>query len=256
MPCVETEDTLTVTGGANNIGGGTVVTHLDHRIAMSFLVLGMAADEPVTVDDGAVIATSFPTFTDLFAGSRRHRLPAAPARPHDHRNRRTGGLRQGHAGAAAGRSFRPAPPRHRPDLPRRGRRAARQAACRSATRRSPSTSPATSILRRWTSRCCRRTRSARPPHGSRFSADCGRNWSSCSAASRKAAGRRSRRPRHRHRRLPGRHREAVRHRLAGSARAPAHRRDAVQGTGGELRLRAGRSEAPGRPRQRAHGRVR
>jgi len=68
IPCVETEDTLTVTGGANEIGGGTVVTHLDHRIAMSFLVLGMAAHKPVTVDDGAVIATSFPTFTALFEG--------------------------------------------------------------------------------------------------------------------------------------------------------------------------------------------
>lgn len=68
VPCVETEDTLTVTGGAGNLGGGTVVTHLDHRIAMSFLVLGMACDKPVTADDGAVIATSFPTFTDLFTG--------------------------------------------------------------------------------------------------------------------------------------------------------------------------------------------
>jgi len=66
IPCVETEDTLTVTGRAAGIGGGTVTTHLDHRIAMSFLVLGMAADKPVTVDDGAVIATSFPTFTSLF----------------------------------------------------------------------------------------------------------------------------------------------------------------------------------------------
>lgn len=66
ISCKETEDTLTVTGGANSIGPGTVVTHLDHRIAMSFLVLGMASDQPVTVDDGTVIATSFPTFTDLF----------------------------------------------------------------------------------------------------------------------------------------------------------------------------------------------
>ncbi|WP_298962269.1 3-phosphoshikimate 1-carboxyvinyltransferase [uncultured Roseibium sp.] len=66
IPCVETEDTLTVTGGSNVIGGGTVTTHLDHRIAMAFLVLGMAAHKPVTVDDGAVIATSFPTFTTLF----------------------------------------------------------------------------------------------------------------------------------------------------------------------------------------------
>ncbi|MEX0370924.1 MAG: 3-phosphoshikimate 1-carboxyvinyltransferase, partial [Tateyamaria sp.] len=68
VPCIETEDTLTVTGGANAIGGGTVTTHLDHRIAMAFLVLGMAAHKPVTVDDGAVIATSFPTFTSLFEG--------------------------------------------------------------------------------------------------------------------------------------------------------------------------------------------
>lgn len=66
IPCVETEDTLTVTGNASNIGGGTVTTHLDHRIAMSFLVLGMASHEPVTIDDCAVIATSFPTFTRLF----------------------------------------------------------------------------------------------------------------------------------------------------------------------------------------------
>lgn len=66
IPCVETEDTLTVTGGAADIGGGTVVTHLDHRIAMSFLILGIAAHKSVTVDDGAVIATSFPTFTSLF----------------------------------------------------------------------------------------------------------------------------------------------------------------------------------------------
>lgn len=66
IPCVEGADTLTVTGGANSIGGGVVTTHLDHRIAMSFLVLGMAADKPVTVDDGAVIATSFPAFTSLF----------------------------------------------------------------------------------------------------------------------------------------------------------------------------------------------
>src|SRR5829696_5550573 len=46
-------------------GGGRVATHLDHRIAMSFLVMGLAAQEPMTVDDGAMIATSFPTFIAL-----------------------------------------------------------------------------------------------------------------------------------------------------------------------------------------------
>jgi 3-phosphoshikimate 1-carboxyvinyltransferase len=63
----EGPDWLKVTGGACP-GGGTVVTHLDHRIAMSFLVMGLASERPVTVDDGAVIATSFPTFTGILGG--------------------------------------------------------------------------------------------------------------------------------------------------------------------------------------------
>jgi 3-phosphoshikimate 1-carboxyvinyltransferase len=38
---------------------------MDHRIAMSFLVMGLASRAPVTVDDGSMIATSFPNFTEL-----------------------------------------------------------------------------------------------------------------------------------------------------------------------------------------------
>ena len=49
-------------------GGGLVATHLDHRIAMSFLVLGLAAREPVAVDDGSPIDTSFPGFAQLMNG--------------------------------------------------------------------------------------------------------------------------------------------------------------------------------------------
>ncbi|MFK7941351.1 MAG: 3-phosphoshikimate 1-carboxyvinyltransferase [Paracoccaceae bacterium] len=49
-------------------GGGTVTTHLDHRIAMSFLCLGLGADAPVTIDDAAPIATSFPKFVNLMTG--------------------------------------------------------------------------------------------------------------------------------------------------------------------------------------------
>jgi 3-phosphoshikimate 1-carboxyvinyltransferase len=58
----ETEDTLTVHGaGAGGVpGGATVESRLDHRIAMSFLVLGLAAKAPIRVDDGSPIATSFP----------------------------------------------------------------------------------------------------------------------------------------------------------------------------------------------------
>ncbi|MCB8821834.1 3-phosphoshikimate 1-carboxyvinyltransferase [Microvirga rosea] len=61
------EDDLIVhgTGGKVRGGGKPVATHLDHRIAMSFLVMGLATAEPVTVDDGAMIATSFPTFIPL-----------------------------------------------------------------------------------------------------------------------------------------------------------------------------------------------
>ncbi len=61
-------DHLIVHGRTGPIGGGTVATRLDHRIAMSFLTLGLAADEPVTVDDTAMIATSFPGFIDLMRG--------------------------------------------------------------------------------------------------------------------------------------------------------------------------------------------
>ena len=51
---------------------GVVATHLDHRIAMSFLILGLAAEKPVTVDDAATIATSFPEFLDLMTGLGAH----------------------------------------------------------------------------------------------------------------------------------------------------------------------------------------
>ncbi|HOV04030.1 MAG TPA: 3-phosphoshikimate 1-carboxyvinyltransferase [Kaistiaceae bacterium] len=65
----EGEASLTVVGGRGAVaGGGRVVTHLDHRIAMSFLVMGLASARPVTVDDTAMIATSFPDFVDLMTG--------------------------------------------------------------------------------------------------------------------------------------------------------------------------------------------
>ena len=58
-------DSLIVTGTGRVPGGGTVATHLDHRIAMAFLTIGLASDKPVTVDDTAMIATSFPEFRGL-----------------------------------------------------------------------------------------------------------------------------------------------------------------------------------------------
>lgn len=61
-----TGDTLTVDGdGAPPAGGALIATRLDHRIAMAFLVLGLACRQPVQIDDATPIATSFPDFVPL-----------------------------------------------------------------------------------------------------------------------------------------------------------------------------------------------
>ena len=65
VTCAIEGDDLIVTGKGHVPGGGLVETHLDHRIAMSFLVMGMASDRPMTVDDERMIATSFPSFVAL-----------------------------------------------------------------------------------------------------------------------------------------------------------------------------------------------
>lgn len=59
--------TITGLGHGNVPGGATCASHLDHRIAMSFLILGMASQNPVSVDDGGPIATSFPIFEPLMS---------------------------------------------------------------------------------------------------------------------------------------------------------------------------------------------
>lgn len=70
VDCREGEASLTVRGrpDGKGRGGGSVATHLDHRIAMSFLVMGLGTEKPVTVDDRAMIATSFPDFMGLMSG--------------------------------------------------------------------------------------------------------------------------------------------------------------------------------------------
>jgi 3-phosphoshikimate 1-carboxyvinyltransferase len=66
----ELEDGMIVQGrGGDGVrGGGTVATHMDHRIAMAFLVMGLGSRAAVTVDDTAMIATSFPEFESLMSG--------------------------------------------------------------------------------------------------------------------------------------------------------------------------------------------
>ncbi|TCD16259.1 3-phosphoshikimate 1-carboxyvinyltransferase [Oricola cellulosilytica] len=74
VDCSEGEDWLSVRGkpGGKGLGAASreavVATHLDHRIAMSFLVMGLAAEHGTKVDDAAIIATSFPEFMELMAG--------------------------------------------------------------------------------------------------------------------------------------------------------------------------------------------
>ena len=75
---------------------------MDHRIAMSFLVMGLAAEAPVEVDDATMIATSFPEFEGLMC-----RLGAKSwvRHEHRHRHRRHRGVRQGHAGKTLAKHF-------------------------------------------------------------------------------------------------------------------------------------------------------
>ena len=58
-------DSLRIFGRGKVRGGTTVSTQGDHRIAMSFLILGLAAEQPITVDDVGMIGTSFPSFVDV-----------------------------------------------------------------------------------------------------------------------------------------------------------------------------------------------
>jgi 3-phosphoshikimate 1-carboxyvinyltransferase len=61
-------DDLIVHGSGTVAGGGEVATHMDHRIAMSFLTMGLASEKPVGVDDSSFIATSFPGFVAMLRG--------------------------------------------------------------------------------------------------------------------------------------------------------------------------------------------
>jgi 3-phosphoshikimate 1-carboxyvinyltransferase len=67
VTCDSGDDWLEVTGGEVT-GGVIIATHMDHRIAMSFLVMGMIAQKAITVDDGEMINTSFPNFVSLMNG--------------------------------------------------------------------------------------------------------------------------------------------------------------------------------------------
>ena len=69
----EGKDSLTVKGqGRKPAGGAAIEANLDHRIAMAFLVLGLAAERPVAIDDGSPIDTSFPGFVPLMNGLGAH----------------------------------------------------------------------------------------------------------------------------------------------------------------------------------------
>lgn len=67
VPTQSGRDWLEVSGGGAP-GGGKVTTHMDHRIAMSFLIMGLASRIYTTIDDSRFIATSFPDFTGLLNG--------------------------------------------------------------------------------------------------------------------------------------------------------------------------------------------
>jgi len=68
-------DDLIVEGKGSVPGGGVVATHMDHRLAMSALVMGLNSEKPVSVDDAAFIATSFPAFVELMQGMGANLAP-------------------------------------------------------------------------------------------------------------------------------------------------------------------------------------
>jgi 3-phosphoshikimate 1-carboxyvinyltransferase len=65
VDCEIADDDLIVSGRGRATGGGWTITHMDHRIAMSFLIMGLASEQPVTVDDASFVATSFPGFAEM-----------------------------------------------------------------------------------------------------------------------------------------------------------------------------------------------
>ena len=112
-------DMLSVIGGAGVPGGGCVTTHMDHRIAMAFLIMGLASNKPVEVDDAGIIATSFPQFQSLL-----HELGADFANAgwevsDDYRRRWSRSLRQRHLGAPPGPTLWPGLSRYRCIVPGR-----------------------------------------------------------------------------------------------------------------------------------------
>ena len=65
----ETKDSISITGkGKAPLGGGHILSNMDHRVAMAFLVLGMVTEKPIIVDDAAYIDTSFPGFIEVMNG--------------------------------------------------------------------------------------------------------------------------------------------------------------------------------------------
>jgi 3-phosphoshikimate 1-carboxyvinyltransferase len=73
---IEGDDLIVHGTGRPPAGGGLVVTHMDHRLAMSALVLGLAAAQPVRVDDVSFVDTSFPGFAALMNAASGDAAPA------------------------------------------------------------------------------------------------------------------------------------------------------------------------------------
>ena len=189
-------DDLIVHGRGRAPGGGTVATHMDHRIAMSALVMGLGERQAGAGRRHRLYRDELSDLRADDAGARGQASmiiaidgPAASGK--------------GTLGKRLAPTLRLAPPRHRSALSRRRQGDAR---CRPSARRSRRMRPRPrcaldpSTVRR--SLRSSATRSARRPRSSRRFRKCARRWSRFSAVRGAAARRRARRPRHRHGDLP------------------------------------------------------
>ena len=236
------DDDLIVHGKGRAPGGGVVATHMDHRLAMSALVMGLGSEQPVGVDDAAFIATSFPGFAELMrAPGRRPFMIIAIDGP--------AASGKGTLAQEARRALWLSPSRHRAALSRGGDGAARcrppanderDKAIAAAKTIDPAKFDETALKRYDVGEAASVVSAIPEVRAALFKLPAGLR--------RGAARRGARRPRHRHRDLPRCRGEDLRHRKSAGAGASPDPGTAREGRKGRRSRGSGGYSGPRRAR--------